>query len=238
MLENKQIIVTGAAQGIGRSIAACCLREGARVVAVDIDHETLETFGRSNPEKIVTRVLDVSDRPSVEKLFDEFSSADGLVNNAGVYYGRHIFDYTDAALEHVWSVNLKAAFYCSRYYAKPVLDNGRSGVIVNLASLAGEEGSSDAVYGASKAALIGLTKSTAMNFAPAIRVNAVAPTVVETRMAARVPAWRMKLYREAELIKQPVRPEDVAETVVFLLSDRASHYTGAVLDINNGTYMR
>lgn len=238
MLQDKTIVVTGAARGIGKAVVSCCLREGANILAVDIDSTALDTLQKTDPSRIATTCLDVADRCAVEALFADSEAADGLVNNAGIYPARHILEYTDVELDRVIDVNLKGAFNFSRYYAQSVLRNRRQGAIVNMASLAGQEGSSDAAYGMSKAGLIGLTKSTAMNFAPDIRVNAVAPTVVETGMAAQIPAWRLEAYQQGALIKSPVQPLDVAETVVFLLSNRASHYTGTVLDINNGGYLR
>ena len=109
---------------------------------------------------------------------------------------------------------------------------------MNLSSVSGQEGSSDAIYGSSKAAILGLTKSCVMNFSPYIRVNAVAPTIVNTSMMDTIPEWRKKEYLSHQLIDTPVLPEDVADTVVFLLSDKTRHYTGATFDINNGSYLR
>lgn len=109
---------------------------------------------------------------------------------------------------------------------------------MNMSSVSALEGSSDAIYGLSKAAILGLTKSCAMNFSPYIRVNAVAPTMVHTPMMDTIPAWRKKEYLSHQLIDTPVLPEDVADTVVFLLSDKSKHYTGATFDINNGGYLR
>ena len=107
-----------------------------------------------------------------------------------------------------------------------------------MSSVSGMEGSSDAIYGLSKAAILGLTKSCAMNFSPYIRVNAVAPTMVNTPMMGTIPDWRKEEYLSHQLINTPVLPKDVADTVVFLLSDKAKHYTGATFDINNGGYLR
>ncbi len=238
MLKDKTVLVTGAAHGIGRAIVECCLREGARILAVDIDAKGLTALQVKDPSQIAIKELDVADSRSVAALFSEIELPDALVNNAGIYLGKNILEYSDELLDRVIDVNLKGAFNFSKHFGKLVLDHKKQGVIVNISSLAGQEGSSDAAYGMSKAAIIGLTKSTAMNFAPRIRVNAVAPTLVETSMAAQVPAWRKEEYQKGALIKQILQPMDVAETVVFLLSNRASHYTGAMFDINNGNYFR
>jgi 3-oxoacyl-[acyl-carrier protein] reductase len=238
MLKEKTVLVTGAVHGIGRAIVDCCLREGAHVLAVDVDAEGLVALQTSNQSQISIKNLDVADSKAIAALFSDLEYCDALVNNAGIYLGKNIFEYTDESLDRVIDVNLKGAFNFSRGFGKLVLDSKKQGAIVNIASLAGQEGSSDAAYGMTKAAIIGLTKSTAMNFAPHIRVNAVAPTIVETGMTEQVPVWRIKEYQQSALIKQPVQPLDVAETVVFLLSDRACHYTGAVFDLNNGAYFR
>lgn len=112
------------------------------------------------------------------------------------------------------------------------------GEILNIASIAGQIGSSDAIYGVSKSGVLGLTKTSAMALAPHIRVNAVAPTLVETELLKSVSKERIETFRKGELIKTPVQLEDIADTVWFLLSDQSSHFTGAVLDINNGFLLR
>lgn len=166
------------------------------------------------------------------------SDVNALVNNAGIYLGRNLLDYSTQEIDRVIDINVKGAIYFSQYFGKLTFGHKRKGVIVNISSISGQEGSSDAIYGASKAAILGLTKSCAMNFAPFVRVNAVAPTIVSTEMMKVIPQWRQDEYLEQHLLKDKLLPEDVAETVIFLLSEQSRCYTGATFDINSGGYLR
>ena len=242
---DKAVIVTGASNGIGRAIALQCISMGFYVIACDQDQKGLDSLGDEvSTQSIMTIQLDVSDYQQVESCFDqaaehiESRKIYGLVNNAGIYLGRSFLTYSPKEIDRIIDVNIKGAIYFSKYFALKAMQASQEGVIVNIASVSGQEGSSDAIYGASKAAIIGLTKSCAMNFAPSIRVNAVAPTLVNTNMIKLVPQERVTEYRNRELLGDPVQPEDVAETVLFLLSEKSRHYTGAVFDLNNGVYLR
>lgn len=242
-LDSKTIIITGAAGGIGSAITIRCLQDGATVLGCDRNRLELERLReRVQSEKLSTFQVDVSSYSEVEALFKQivkdFPQTDCLVNNAGIYFGKNILDYTAEQIDKVISVNIKGAIYFSQFFGKYFSCQEVSNAIVNIASVSGHEGSSDAIYGLSKAALFGLTKSCAMNFAPYIRVNAVAPGLVETNMIKIIPKWRVQEYRENELIKTPIFPEDVANTVTFLLSNESRNYTGSVFDLNNGCYLR
>ncbi len=241
-LENKKIIITGAASGIGKATALLCVKSGADVIAVDVNKMALEDLCREIVSKnICTYIADVSKHDEVDRVFEAIESNTpypyALVNNAGIYYGKSVLKYTEEEIDKVISVNIKSAIYFSRKFAQYKLKNKEKGCIVNMSSVSGLEGSSDAIYGLTKAALVGLTKSNAINFSPYIRVNAVAPGIVDTPMLGTIPGYRIKKYREHELIEEPIKPEDVANTVAFLLSTAAEHYTGAVFDINNGCFM-
>lgn len=245
MLNNRKVIVTGAASGIGKAIVKQCLHEGASVIACDLNEQALRVLKESlDDSKILldTYPLDVSKYEEVAAFFSyvetEHSGVDGLVNNAGIYLAKHILDYQENEINKVLDINVKGYIYFSQMFGKKLFHSQRKGVIVNMSSVSGLEGSSDAIYGLSKAAILGLTKSCAMNFSPYIRVNAVAPTMVHTPMMDTIPEWRKKEYLSHQLIDTPVLPEDVADTVVFLLSDKSKHYTGATFDINNGGYLR
>jgi 3-oxoacyl-[acyl-carrier protein] reductase len=242
-LENKKIIITGAASGIGRAIVLACVRRGATVFALDINQTALADMqAQFSGGEVKTFTVDVSDAKQISQIFDTFQkdniSFDGLVNNAGVYLGKSLLDYNDEEINRVIAINIKSAIFLSKEFAQRKMSNKEYGSIINMSSVSGEEGSSDAIYGLSKAALIGLTKSNAMNFSPYIRVNAIAPGIVETAMTKNIPKQRLQSYKEHELIKDPIKPEDVANTAVFLLSDIAKNYTGVVFDINNGCYLR
>ena len=243
MLKNKKIIVTGAASGIGREIVKHCLQEEASVIACDINVQALSDLKKSiNSFALYTYPLDVSKYEEVANFFaiveEEHSEVDSLVNNAGIYLGKNILEYKPDEIDQVLNINIKGSIYFSQMFGRFKLQNKQKGVIVNLSSVSGLEGSSDAIYGLSKAAILGLTKSNATNFAPYIRVNAVAPTMVQTAMMDIIPEWRKEEYLQQQLIHTPVTPEDVAETVIFLLSNKSKHYTGATFDINNGGYLR
>lgn len=239
-----KVIVTGAASGIGRAIVLASLQEGAEVIACDFNKEGLENLVCVAGEggRLHTYQVDVSCSDRVEEFFalvrKEHAEVNALVNNAGIYLGQNILDYTAQEIDKVLAVNLKGCIYFSQGFGRLMVPNHRQGVIVNISSISGQEGSSDAIYGASKAAILGLTKSCAMNFAPYVRVNAVAPTMVSTPMMSIIPEVRQLHYLEQHLIPEMLLPEDVAETVTFLLSDKSRHYTGATFDINNGGYLR
>ncbi|NGM84640.1 SDR family oxidoreductase [Paenibacillus sp. 7124] len=245
MLFDKKIIITGAATGIGKAVVKLSLREGASVIACDMNSRLLEELKKEEAEachQLHTYQADVSEYEQVRDFFayieTEHPDANGLVNNAGIYLAKSILDYQENEIDKVMDINIKGAVYFSQLFGRRMLRNRQQGTIVNMSSVSGMEGSSDAVYGLTKAALLGLTKSCAMNFSPYIRVNAVAPTMVDTSMMQTIPDWRKKEYLSHQLIQTPVLPEDVAETVVFLLSEKSRHYTGATFDINNGGYLR
>lgn len=242
-MQKKTILITGAANGIGQVLTKRCLDEGYRVVGCDIDKKGLESLkAMSETDALSIFYVDVSNHEQVTFLFDDLKKhglqPTCLVNNAGIYLGRNLLDYSLEEIQRVINVNCIGAIFFSQLFAKSIFFNQINGIIVNISSVAGEEGSSDAVYGLSKAALLGLTKSCAMNFAPFIRVNAIAPGLVTTDLIKQVPPARMEEYRLIELLKEPILPDDVADTLIFLISDKSRHYTGAIFDLNNGCYRR
>jgi 3-oxoacyl-[acyl-carrier protein] reductase len=237
----RSVVVTGAARGIGKAIAAQSILDGFHVYACDKNATELEKLKDEQGAKLTTTVLDVTDHKAVSAFFSQFKNIDQrpayLVNNAGVYPAKSILDYSLAEIDTVLAVNVKGAIYLTQLFSKPMVDAKKSAVIVNIASVA-QFGGSDAVYGASKGAIAGLTRCTAFSLAPYIRVNAVAPGLVLTDMLKDVPPNIVELYRKNELVKEPIRPEDVAQTVSFLLSDKSKNYSGAMFDLNNGVYRR
>ncbi|MEF2965342.1 SDR family oxidoreductase [Paenibacillus sp. M1] len=244
MLTDMKVIVTGAASGIGKEIAIQCAKEGAKIIACDMNGSLLDELKQtlSSADQLDTYRLDVSNYRQVAEFFtyirENHADVNGLVNNAGIYLGKNILDYQENEIDKVMDVNVKGCIYFSQLFGAFIIGKKSKGVIVNMSSVSGIEGSSDAIYGLSKAAILGLTKSCAMNFSPYIRVNAVAPTMVETPMMDHIPGWRKEQYLDHQLIKQPLMPEDVAHTVTFLLSEKSGHYTGATFDLNNGCYLR
>jgi 3-oxoacyl-[acyl-carrier protein] reductase len=236
---RKKIIVTGAASGIGKSIALACAKSGASVLAVDINEKGLKKIKGKN---ITTFTCDVADPEQIAKFFSLIKKLRltpyGLVNNAGIYLGKNFFEYSDAEIQKVLNVNINSAIHFSRKFAEILIPKKTTGVIINITSVSGEKGSPDVIYGLSKAALTGLTKSCAISFAPFIRVNAIAPGIVNTPLLKNMPAARLRHHRAIELLRDIIEPEDIAATTVFLLSNSAKKYTGATFDINNGSYLR
>lgn len=232
-------IITGAANGIGKAVAEKLLQEEITVLACDIDEEGLAGLKKQFPA-IHTFCFNITDHSSVVSFFNKpiANDASWLVNNAGVYPGRNIFDYSPEEILKLAQVNNFGAVYCTQLFAKPLLERKQNGAIVNISSVSGQHGSSDAIYGMTKAALLGLTKSTAISFAPYIRVNAVAPGLVATNILNNIPPERYNELRKNELLPHPIQPEDVAESVYFLLSDKARNITGMTMDVNNGQYLR
>ncbi|MGW9527356.1 SDR family NAD(P)-dependent oxidoreductase [Paenibacillus terrae] len=243
MFNRMKVIVTGAASGIGKEITQQCLKEGESVIACDINKHTLnELEVELASTHLYTYPIDISNYSEVARFFtyieQEHTDITALVNNAGVYRGKNILDYRMEDIEKVLDINIKGCVYFSQFFGKFMIEKKHQGIIVNMSSVSGMEGSSDAIYGLSKAAILGFTKSCAMNFSPYVRVNAVAPTMVSTPMMDHIPEWRKEEYTNHQLISEPLKAEDVAYTVLFLLSERSRHYTGATFDINNGCYLR
>jgi len=238
------IVITGAANGIGRALVQRCLDDGSTVVACDIDRTGLDLIKDQHKGRPLNVYwCDVGIYSACEAFMDnvltDHPDVDGLVNNAGLYLGQPVWDYDDAAVDRVIAVNVKGPVWLSRRFAEHVLKRGHSGAIVNLASVAGEVGSSDAIYGLVKAGVIGLTKLNAMNFAPSIRVNVVSPgLIVDTGIAGLIPKYRYDEYKRQERLDGDIMPRNVAAVCSFLLSDDARNMTGAILPVDNGCYPR
>jgi 3-oxoacyl-[acyl-carrier protein] reductase len=234
----KRVIVTGAAKGIGRATAHRLLQQGHEVVAVDVDVGALQQLQADAPGRLALKRCDVADAADVATLFSGLDEGPlhGLVNNAGVYLGKGLDRYCDHDIARVLGVNLVGAMLMSRHFAEALKRTRSEGVIVNVGS-SSMYGGSDPVYSTTKAGLVGLTKACAKVYAPLIRVNLVAPGIVETGMFATLPAEVVAWYRDAELVKKPLVAQDVANTIAFVLSDQARNYTGAVFDLNNGFHL-
>ncbi|MEU2871013.1 SDR family oxidoreductase [Streptomyces olivoreticuli] len=239
-----KVIVTGGANGVGRALVRRCLDDGMTVIACDIDEPGLKALADEHAGRpLDTHVCDVADHAACDVFMDrvlaDHPDVDGLVNNAGLYLGQPVWDYDDPTMERVVGVNVMGPIWLSRRFAGHLLPEKRRGAIVNLASVAGEVGSSDALYGTVKAGVIGLTKSNAMNFAPYIRVNVVSPgLIVNTAIADRIPGYRYAEYKRQEQLDGDILPEDVANVCAYLLSDQSKTLTGSLLRADNGCYPR
>ena len=245
MAENEKVaIVTGAGRGIGLEIARQLLQLGMTVVAVDLKDDLLaELPGKlDNPgEKLQTRAQDVTDSEGFAALIDEvvdtYGRIDVLVNNAGITRDGLLMRMEDADWELVLKINLFSAFYGPRAVAKYMVRQ-RSGAIINMASYSGLEGNrGQANYAASKAGMIGLTKTTAKELASkSIRCNAVAPGFIATEMTEAMPQQAKDIALSLIPLKRMGQPADIANAVAFLASDAGSYVTGQVLSVDGGMH--
>jgi 3-oxoacyl-[acyl-carrier protein] reductase len=245
-LKDVTALVTGAGRGIGKSLAICLAEEGANVVVNDTDlksaQETEDEI-KATGRKALAIKADVSDRRQVTEMVDivvkVFERIDILVNNAGIFSSTLLDSMTDDEWDRIMKVNLKGVFICSQVVMQ-VMKEQRSGKIVNVASMAGKVGGlfAGAGYAASKAGVICLTKSLAKQLAPyGVTVNAVAPGIIDTEMTRDWP----KSVKEEFLKQIPLgrlgTPEEVAKTILFLVSDGANYITGVTIDVNGGLLM-
>ncbi|MBN1557304.1 MAG: 3-oxoacyl-[acyl-carrier-protein] reductase [Lentisphaerae bacterium] len=243
--EGRTALVTGAARGIGRAVAERLARDGADLALCDLQADWLEDTAaavRAMGRKTETWAVDVSRSDAVaetvERVLETFGRIDVLVNNAGITRDKLLARMTDEDWDSVLAVNLRGTFLFSRAVARPMMKQ-RSGAIVNIASIIGLIGNpGQCNYAASKAGVMALTKSTAKELASRnVRVNAVAPGFIETRMTDVL----AEDVREKMLAAIPLRrlgtPEDVAEAVAFLAGDAASYVTGHVLTVSGGMVM-
>jgi 3-oxoacyl-[acyl-carrier protein] reductase len=246
MLDNEKIaIVTGAARGIGREIARELLGMGMTVVAADVRDDLLAALPEAlgNPgEKLLGRKLDVTNSEAFTALADEvaekYGRIDVLVNNAGITRDGLLLVMEDKDWELVLKVNLTSAFFGTRAASKHMFRK-RSGSIINMASYSGIEGNrGQANYSASKAGLIGLTKTTAKELAGRnVRCNAVAPGFIKTDMTEALPPQAKDIALGLIPLKRMGLPTDIARAVAFLASDDASYITGQVLSVDGGMHM-
>jgi 3-oxoacyl-[acyl-carrier protein] reductase len=244
-LTGKIALVTGSAQGIGKAIAGVLAGEGADCIISDVNLDLAEkTAGeiRSGGRKALAVKTNVVDPDDVARMvqtgIDEFGKIDILVNNAGITRDSLLMRMKDDDWDQVLSVNLKGAFLCIRAVSR-IMMKKRSGRIINIASIVGAMGNvGQANYVASKAGLIGLTKTVARELASrGVTCNAVAPGFIDTAMT-QVLADDVKEKLLAQIpMTRLGSTEDVAHAVSFLASDEAAYITGQVLHVNGGMYM-
>jgi 3-oxoacyl-[acyl-carrier protein] reductase len=244
-LKGRVSIVTGAAQGIGKAIALELAAAGADIVAADIMEDAIEKTAaeiKGVGNRVLAVRLDVSNADSAaemaEKVMAEFGQIDHLVNNAGITRDNLLMRMKPEEWAAVLAVNLSGVYNCTQAVVRHMMKR-RYGRIVNIASVIGQMGNPGQVnYGATKAGVIGFTKSAARELGSRnITVNAVAPGFIETAMTEKL----SQEIRERLMANVPLgrlgRPEDVAKTVRFLVSDDAAYITGAVINVNGGMYM-
>lgn len=254
--EGKVAVITGAAQGIGRAAALRFAEEGARVALVDLPGSPLEVTAeavRAAGSEAVCLEADVTQAEQVQRYAEGVEAAFGAAhlffNNAGILgpVTRSLLDYPEDAFDQVMAVNVKGVWLGMRAMA-PLIAKSGGGAIVNTASVAGLGGTpSIFAYGASKHAVVGMTKSAAISLGrDGVRVNAVCPAPIDTAMADQLTgttdpekiAQRKAQYADANLIGRIGEPEDVAALVAFLCSDDAAFITGGIYTVDGGSRAR
>ena len=246
MLQGKVAIITGSGRGIGKAIAIKLASLGANIVINDIPQsedadKTSEEIKAMGVDSIVVKgdVRKTEDvQELIKKTLDKFGKIDIFVNNAGVTRDGLMLRMTEDDWDLVMDINLKGAFNCIKAVARPMMKQ-RGGSIVNIASVVGVMGNAgQANYSASKAGLIGLTKTTAKEFASrGIRCNAVAPGFIESAMTDKLPDDVKQEYFKAIPLAKFGKVEEVADVVAFLASDMSSYVTGQVINIDGGLHM-
>ncbi|HBB66522.1 MAG: 3-oxoacyl-[acyl-carrier-protein] reductase [Elusimicrobia bacterium GWA2_56_46] len=244
--ENKVALVTGAQRGIGYDIARAFAAEGADVVMTDVSAEGVKAAAAAIAGETGARTLalaaDVTDykdcERSLEETFKAFGKLDVLVNNAGVARDNLVLRMKEEDFQAVLDVNLKGAFLMAKAASRSML-RLRSGRIINIASVVGQSGNAgQANYAASKAGLIGLTKSLAREFASRqVLVNAVAPGYIRTAMTDGFPEEAKARLLEMVPLGRLGSGDDVAKAVLFLAGEDSPYITGQVLAVNGGIYM-
>ena len=242
LLKDKVAIITGGARGIGKEIALEFAREGANIAIADINSQTLAQTEKeisSLGVGILTLSVDVTNSTQVEemvnKTLDKFKKIDILINNAGITADSLLIRMKEQDWDRVLAVNLKGTFNCIKAVSK-VMIKQRSGRILSISSIIGLIGNvGQANYAASKAGVIGLTKSAARELAPrGITVNAIAPGFIQTEMTTVLSEEVKSKMLEAIPLKKCGQPSDVASLAAFLASDAAGYITGQVICIDGG----
>lgn len=246
LLEGKVAIVTGATRGIGKGIAEAFAVQGATVaftyVSSDEKARALESELEALGGKAKGFKSDAADFNAAQKLADDvvahFGTIDILVNNAGITRDTLLMRMSEDQWDEVMSVNLKSAFNLTKAVLRPML-KARSGSIINMSSVVGVKGNAgQANYAASKAGILGFTKSVAAELGSrSIRCNSIAPGFIETEMTGALDEKVVQEWREAIPLKRGGTPEDVANLALFLASDMSTYITGQVIHVDGGMLM-
>jgi 3-oxoacyl-[acyl-carrier protein] reductase len=246
LLENKVVLITGASRGIGKAIAEECVKQGATVaftyLSSDEKARALEaelTAGGGVAKGFRSDASKFDDAQAlVDQVLADFGTIDVLVNNAGITRDTLLMRMTEEQWDEVINTNLKSAFNLTKAVQKPML-KARSGSIINMSSVVGVKGNAgQSNYAASKAGLIGFTKSIAAELGSRnIRCNAIAPGFIETEMTEVLDQKVVQEWRNAIPLKRGGSPKDVADATVFLASDMSAYITGQTLHVCGGMLM-
>ena len=243
LLENKTAIITGATRGIGRGIAEVFAKNGANVAFTYSSSaeaaKALEKDLAAHGIKAKGYQSNAADFNAAQELalevIEDFGSIDILINNAGITKDNLLMRISEEDFDKVIEVNLKSVFNLTKAVIRPMMKQ-RSGSIINMSSVVGVKGNAgQANYAASKAGILGFTKSVALELGSRnIRCNAIAPGFIETEMTGVLPEETVKTWRDAIPLKRGGTPEDVANACVFLASDLSSYITGQTLHVDGG----
>jgi 3-oxoacyl-[acyl-carrier protein] reductase len=234
-LEGKVAIITGGARGLGQAMAELFAKEGAKVIAADMGELVYQN------DSVEGYKLNVTDSEECKKLFDyaveKYGRIDILVNNAGITKDSMTRKMTDDQWDAVIAVNLKGVFNLTRYVG-PYMQTQQGGSIINISSIVGEYGNiGQANYAATKAGVIGLTKTWAKEFAMKggnVRVNAITPGYTMTDILKTVPQELLDGFAKQTMLGRLGQPHEIAYAALFLASDEASYVTGHTLSVNGG----
>jgi 3-oxoacyl-[acyl-carrier protein] reductase len=246
LLDNKVVLITGASRGIGKSIAEECVKQGATVAFTYLSSEekakALEAELTANGGVAKGFKSDAGNFDQAQQLVDDvvaaFGTIDVLVNNAGITRDTLLMRMTEQQWDDVINTNLKSAFNLTKAVQRPML-KARSGSIINMSSVVGVSGNAgQSNYAASKAGLIGFTKSVAQELGSRnIRCNAIAPGFIETEMTGALDQKVVEEWRNSIPLKRGGSPKDVADATVFLASDMSAYITGQTLHVCGGMLM-
>jgi 3-oxoacyl-[acyl-carrier protein] reductase len=246
LLEGKVAIITGASRGIGKGIAALFVAQGAKVAftyaSSDEKARALEAELSANGGIVKGFKSDAADFNAAQELVDqvvaEFGTVDILVNNAGITRDTLLMRMSEEQWDEVIRVNLKSVFNLSKAVIKPML-KAKSGSVINMSSIVGVTGNAgQANYAASKAGIIGFTKSMAAELGSRnIRCNAIAPGFIETEMTGALDEKVVQQWRDSIPLKRGGTPEDIANATLFLASDMSAYITGQTLHVCGGMHM-
>ena len=243
LLEGKTVIITGASRGIGKGIAEVFAKHGANIAftyrSSDEKANILEKELSANGCKVKGYKSDASDFEAAQQLsanvIDEFGSIDVLVNNAGITKDGLLMRMSEEDFDNVMNINMKSVFNMTKAVIRPMLKQ-KEGSIINMSSVVGVKGNAgQANYSASKAAINGFTKSTALELGSRnIRCNAIAPGFIETEMTSALGEDQVQEWRNSIPLKRGGTPEDIANATLFLASDMSAYVTGQVLHVCGG----
>jgi 3-oxoacyl-[acyl-carrier protein] reductase len=243
LLKDKNVIITGASRGIGKGILELFVKNGANVAFSyigDSDQaKSIEADFSNHKQKVVSYMSDASNFEQSQKLIDDvlndFGSIDVLVNNAGITIDNLLMRMSEEDFQRVIDVNLKSVFNTTKAILRTMLKQ-RSGSIINMSSVVGVKGNAgQSNYSASKAGMIGFTKSMALELGSRnIRCNCIAPGFIETEMTEKLSDDVVQTWRDSIPLKRGGSPNDVANAALFLASDLSSYVTGQVINVCGG----